>query len=144
MEKIVYAVNNSLEIVRIGQLVEEGYRLKEINQWGKFSPTSIGATAAIQNCVQTYGSFRWTYRCSGCGRHLAATADTGHKLWPDLIPKGREKVLTQAQVEEFSTKFPPERIPKALKPFFNGICYLGKELPCEKNSRKPSKNPRHK
>jgi len=137
MKKIVYAVK-SLAIVRIGQLVEKGYRLQEIDQSGKFSPKSIGATEAIKGCVQTYGSFRWTYRCSGCGRHLAATADKGHELWPKLIPKGREEVLTQAQFETFSTKFPPERIPEALQPFFDGICYLGEEYPCEDNLRKPS------
>jgi len=145
VELHVYAVSNSVqsEVMRIGKLsrMERGaYRLVEIDQLsgklrGEIRPgqfKKLLVKEALENCFSKYQSFRWTYRCTGCGRQIRATYLLARLKYPTYIPIEKRDVYTYPQFLMTANPLPAmSNLPEAIRQYFNGVCWLG--LPCDEN-----------
>jgi len=144
MKLIVYALDGSGKIVRLGKLgrIGRSYKLHEIDfQTGEIGkhPIGVGKARAGTNGVED--SFRWTFHCSGCGHYIAVNAEKARLKIQDYVPLGEECHLYDWEINRAFTPLPPS-LPEFLKTnpvlkeyFEDNTCWAG--INCEETKREP-------
>ena len=138
MRLTVYATNRRGNIFRIGRLAELGrsFQLRKINlDTGDISNVVLGVGDSILGCKQVFGSFHWTFRCSGCGFYIRGNRQYAKKHLPEFVPEVSnechywpcEAAMVKGQL--------PATIPEQLAKYFDGQCWAGEE--CAKNLDAP-------
>jgi len=144
MKLIVYALNGSEKIVRLGKLgrIGRSYQLHEIDfQTGEIGKDPIGVEKARKDTNGVEGSFRWTFHCSGCGRYIAVNTDAARESIPCYVPPGEECHLYDSEIERAFTPLPTSlteflETNPVLKDYFEDkTCWAG--IDCYETRRQP-------
>jgi len=145
MELHIYAIPSSGEnkVERIGKLstIERGaYRLIEINQetgkldneirTGQFEKLNV--SKATRGCLSKFGSFRWTHRCTGCGRQIRGPYQFAIRKYPTIVPNELRQKYIKSEYEKVANDLPDiKNMPEQIQRFFDGVCWIG--VPCVEN-----------
>ena len=131
MKLFVFATDVGDSLFKIGQLQtpKQSFQIKMVDfATGDLSSDVLGVADSTLNCKQIYGSFHWTYCCTGCGKYIRGNREQALSLIPKIVRFKANECHYWPCERERTLKSLPSNIPENLKKYFDGECWAG--IPC--------------